>query len=533
MQQLVSLWRALSPARRAAAIGVTVAVFGAVLLIARMAAQPSMALLYAGLEDGAAGEVVRALEARGVPFEIRNGSIMVAAAERDQLRMTLAAEGLPANSARGYELLDSLSGFGTTSQMFDAAYWRAKEGELARTILAGAGVSAARVHIANTGTNPFQRDVRPTASVAVTTTAGTLPPEQARAIRYLVASAVPGMAPRDVAVIDGNGGLVPQGDGDSGPGARGEERAVLLRERVLSLVEARVGRGNAVVEVSVETVTEQERIRERRVDPDSRVAISTDTEESSTRSEDTGTGVSVASNLPDGDAAGDERSTSENSETRERVNFEVSETEREILRAPGDIRRLTVAVLVGGMPTTAGEPGFRPMPEEELDALQDLVAAAVGFDEARGDTITIRSLQLADAPMPQAVEASRDWVATLGLDAMRIIQLAVLALVALILGLFVLRPMLTRTSEPAGPGLLASPEPAAPEAGTAPAPLQGEIEDGPFELPDLPAIGDAALSGEAVGESSPVDRLRGLIDERREETMEILSRWLEDEREDA
>ena len=116
----------------------------------------------------AAGDVVRALEQRGATFDVRGGSIFVDSSQRDELRMTLASEGLPANSTSGYELLDSLSGFGTTSQMFDAAYWRAKEGELARTIVASSQFAMARVHIASTGSNPFQRGITPKASVSVT-----------------------------------------------------------------------------------------------------------------------------------------------------------------------------------------------------------------------------------------------------------------------------------------------------------------------------------------------------------------------------
>ena len=93
-----------------------------------------MAMLYSGLDATAAGEVVAELEAEGVAFEVDGAAILVDAAARDRIRMQLAAKGLPAGGPAGYEILDSLSGFGTTSQMFDAAYWRAKEGELARTI---------------------------------------------------------------------------------------------------------------------------------------------------------------------------------------------------------------------------------------------------------------------------------------------------------------------------------------------------------------------------------------------------------------
>lgn len=542
MQQFLSLWRALSPLRRAVAIGAAVAVFAGVLAMARMAAQPAMSLLYAGLEEAAAGEVVRALEARGAVFEVRGDSIFVAARDRDELRMTLAGEGLPAISAQGYELLDSLSGFGTTSQMFDAAYWRAKEGELARTILSSPDIASARVHIANTGATPFRRDLRPTASVAVTARAGGVAPEQARAFRYLVASAVPGMAPDDVAVIDGEGRLIGESESPQTGGADAEARAALLRERVLRLVEARVGRGNAVVEVAVETVTEQETIRERLVDPESRVAIAMDTEESSSRSEDAGGGVTVASNLPDGDAAAGDSRTSTDSETRERINYEVSQTEREVLRGPGAIRRLTVAVLVGAPPPSDNMAGdATPLSEGEIESLRELVAAAVGFEAARGDAITIRAMPLAETQTIPGTAPAPDWITALALDPMRLAQLAVLALVTLVLALFVLRPMFARPPRPtdldAGPEAAALLTTPGTEPATPPAALDGVVESGPFDATTLgdatrPRAGESGVAAASDDEHTPpVDRLRALIDERREETMEILSSWLDDERE--
>lgn len=128
MQNVLATWSALDLRRRIIIIGATVAMFAAVLALGRIAGQTQMALLYAGLEPASAGEVVAALEQRGVAHEVRGDSIFVDAAQRDGLRMALASEGLPTAGGGGYELLDSLSGFGTTSQMFDAAYWRAKGG---------------------------------------------------------------------------------------------------------------------------------------------------------------------------------------------------------------------------------------------------------------------------------------------------------------------------------------------------------------------------------------------------------------------
>ena len=540
MNQVLSSWNALGGRQRMIVIGATVAVMVAVLGLTRLASAPNMALLYAGLENQAAGDVVKALEARGVQYDVRAGAIMVPESERDALRLTLASEGLPANGGQGYELLDGLSGFGTTSQMFDAAYWRAKEGELARTIVANPHIATARVHIANSSANPFQRDVTPTASISVTTTGAVLSAVQARALKFLVASAVPGLVPENVAVIDGKGGLIGAED-KIGGGVTADDRAAALRDRVQRLMEARVGTGNAVVEVSVATVTETELIRERSFDPEGRVIISTDTEERTDRSENKGGGdVTVASNLPDGDAGGGpDSSTTSKAETRERVNFEVSETTREITRQPGAIKRLTVAVLVNGTYVTAvdGTQEFVPLPDVELEALRELVASAVGFDESRGDQITLRSLPferpegLGTGPLEPGLFAG-------SIDTMRLIQMGVLSLVALILGLFVLRPILSRGGEvgaaPAGGAL---PAPGGPN--DLAEPLVGEIEpEGGFD--NLPVLADGPdFSGmgmvefDTPAEEDPVDRLRNLIDARKTETVEILRSWLEDDKEGA
>ncbi len=545
MQQLLNVWNGLTPVRKLIAIGATVGMFLAILAMTRMVAAPSMSLLYAGLESQAAGEVVRSLEARGVAFEVRGGSIFVDSDQRDQLRMTLASEGLPANSSGGYELLDSLSGFGTTSQMFDAAYWRAKEGELARTIVSSPHIQSARVHIAHGGSNPFQRGVTPTASVSVTPLGGDITAAQAKALKYLVASAVAGLAAEDVAVIGSNGSLLGMAE-EPAQGNAGDNRSDRLKEKVERLLEARVGVGNAVVEVSVETVNQSEAIRERRFDPEGRVAISTDTEETSNASSQSAQGqVTVASNLPDGDAAGGDGSSSQNSQTRERVNYEVSETEREIVRAPGSIRRLSVAVLVNGTEVT-GENGLKslqPRGEEELSALQELVSSAVGFDEARGDVITIKSMGLQTVE-PMGTEVSKSLIDGLNFDLMSAIQIAVLALVTLILGLFVVRPVISGAARESGAGVPALPPAEDETSGENGSDLALPNFAGGFDeggaLPDLNMnspmgndFPDIPMLGGGGGGGDPAERLRSMIEERQSETVEILRGWLEEKEEVA
>lgn len=545
MQKIVKLWRAFDTRRRIVVIGAAAVMFWAVLALARMAAQPGLALLYAGLDNSAAADVVAALEQAGVTYDVRGSAIYVDAAQRDALRMTLAGEGLPGSSVKGYELLDGLSGFGTTSQMFDAAYWRAKEGELARTIVTHPAISAARVHISATGANPFQRDVKPSASVSITAARGSISAKHARALQFLVASAVAGLRPEDVSVIDADGGLI--GVADQVPDETGDTRAALLRQRAERLLAARVGPGNAVVEVSVETVMQTESIRERRLDPETRVAISTDAEERTKSDSGTAGGdVTVASNLPDGGAAQPGTSTSAANETRERVNYEVSSTEREITHAPGAIRRLSVAVLVNGTLTTGsdGVSTFQPRPDEELVALRDLVASAVGFDETRGDVITVRTMQFESVePVGTLVESGL--FDRLALDAMSLIEAGVLASVVLILGLFVLRPLLMRpvaapVAQIAGPARTPAEAVAAPTGrDEEPKALTGEIDEGDFDasrlsvLPDTPGAKVPKRARAALERSSedPVVRLRNLIGERQQETVEILRHWLEGEEE--
>lgn len=527
MQNLISLWQTLDLRRRMFIVGATVAMFVAILALSRMASTPGMSLLYAGLSNAAAGEVVAALDQRAVTYEVRGDSIFVDDSQRDSLRMTLAAEGLPANGGSGYELLDNLSGFGTTSQMFDAAYWRAKEGEMARTILANPEVRAARVHIAQAPAQPFQRDINPTASVTITSLSGALSPVQARAIRHLVAAAVPGMRVDDVSVIDTISGLIASETDTLPPDAAAESRALAIKQNVERLLAARVGAGKAIVEVAVDVVTERELLTERSFDPQGRVAISSESQQKSGSSTEPAGDVTVASNLPDGNAASGGAGKSETSESRETVNYEVSETNREIVREPGSVRKLSVAVLIDGQTVTApdGSQTQEPRSEEELAVLRELVASAVGLDETRGDVLTLKSLTfMTDPAAGELVEAG---MFSAPLDLMSLIQMAVLAGVALVLGLFVLRPMLSparRPAELAPPNLpLALPG----TVGSGPV-LTGEIADDSDGRPMALLPSD---DGEAQPALDPVARLRRLIEERQAESVEILRGWMELEEE--
>lgn len=550
MQNVMSVWSGLDARRRVIIILAVVTVFASVLLLSRMASSPSMSLLYAGLEPNAAGEVVSSLEAQGQSYEVRGSSIYVPSNRRDELRLTLASSGLPANGGAGYELLDSLTGFGTTSQMFDAAYWRAKEGELARTIVASPFVRSARVHISNQTGQPFLRNQQISGSVFVTPTNDPISQSQARALTFLVASAVTGLSTGSVSVIDAVSGTMIASD-DTSSGIEGSgDREAQIKQSVERLLEAYVGPGGAVVEVNLETETSSESITERRFDPESRVAISTDTEERTESSQGNGANdVTVASNLPDGDAAGGgQNSSSQNSESRERVNFEVSETQREIVRAPGAVKRLSVAVLVDGVETTdaTGASQWQPRSEEQLSSLRELVSSAVGLNEERGDSLTLKSMQFETIASPEGTFAEASFLDKFPIDVNMVIQMVVLAVVAIAIGLFVIRPILTSpTRQTAGSLPVAGPEGAPlgipleqPEADSLAAVLPSELaslnsvaslDDFDFSLGDDAAVGDLpALSTQS---DDPVTRLRQMIEDRQDETVEVLRGWIEETKE--
>ncbi|MEY8842101.1 flagellar M-ring protein FliF C-terminal domain-containing protein, partial [Cribrihabitans sp. XS_ASV171] len=213
-----------------------------------------------------------------------------------------------------------------------------------------------------------------------------------------------------------------------------------------------------------------------------------------------------------------------------RVNYEVSETELEILRVPGAIKRLSVAVLVDGIRGTGadGTATVEPRPEGEMQALRELVESAVGYDAERGDMITLKSMDLPTVA-PQGTAATASIWPNMIFDPISLIQMATLALVTLVLGLFVIRPMLARPSS--DPIRLPPGDPTSDEATPSAQVLMGEIqnEDGSFGNPAQTAI-PAIANGN--GEDA-VARLRAMIGDKQEETVEILRSWLEDREEKA
>lgn len=525
MNQFLTTWKNLDVQRRIVLLGAIGLTFLAVLSLAQIATRPGMALLYSGLDPAAAGEVVGSLEQMNVEAEIRGDAIFVPEDARDRVRLALARDGLPRQGQAGYELLDSISGFSATSDMFNAAYWRAKEGELARTILASPGVRSARVHIAVPNRRPFARQsAQTTASVTVTMSGGTVTVGQATAIRYLTALAVADLNPDQVAIIDSRAGMILAPGSESAiasAASQAAEREAKLKSEIEELLAARVGRDKARVSVAVETDREAETTTERVIKPDSRVTLHSDTEEISDSAQGSNGAVTVASNLPTGDAGNDNSRQSARTETRERVNYDYSEVRRETSRAAGAIRRISVAVLVDGINQidANGESVWQERPEEELEALRTLVIAAVGFDEERGDVVTVDSMAFQPDATPGASIEISPIMRFVERNALTLIQLVVLGGVAMILGLTVVRPLLSR---PPANTTAASDLP--PGAITLSTDEMGNAVITPDQLSSALA---PQLDEESI-ESGFDDQLRTLAADQPDQTAEMLKVWLEE-----
>lgn len=502
MERLASNWRALSTTKQAIALASALAVALAIYFLAQVASRPPMALLYSGLDPQSAGEVVTALESKGVKSEVRGDAIYVPKDRRDSIRLELAGDGLPKQGQAGFEILEKLNGFATTSDMFDAAYWRAEEGELARTIVATPGVKSARVHLAVPKSLPFARNgAAPSASVTVTMTRGILTREQAQSISFIVALAVPALSIDRVAVIDSSVGVIlaPGTGGATAEAAAVENsREAMIEKNLIGLLEARVGSGNARVNVAVEINNDKETLVERILDPKQRAM----TERAAIERNERGTVggiVSVASNLPEGEASSNATPDSSSSnETNETTRFEVSETRRERIMEPGSIKRIQVAVLLNDIAPPAadaeeGSPAPEPVKrsEQELKALERLVAAAVGFNAERGDVISIESMAF-DRSAPDGTEAvKKDVMDYIADNLFGLLQLIIPALVALILSLFVLKPILT--SRPAGAEIVNVPALMSPAPSASPA-LASPQSNTPLEVLQRVAAENAVVS---------------------------------------
>jgi len=501
---------------------------------------PGMQPLYGSLEPADSTQIVNVLQQRGIPYErAQNGAqILVPGDQVAQIRMSLAAEGLPGSGTLpGNELFDNTTAIGSTNFLQNVNLRRALEGELARTIKGLTIVQAARVHLVLPQRQLFSREKQEsTASVALKLrSAGGLNAEQISAIQHLVAAAVPELKPERVSIIDDRGNLLARGDDQNTEAERGrglEERRIQFEHRkareLTELLERQVGIGKVKVTVNADLDFDHVSTTEEIYDPDGQVVRSTNTtEQQSTSEENEGNEqVSVATNLPDGlgNEGGGPASTTRETRTEETTNFDISKKVVSHERESGAVKRLTVAVLVDGITEVVkGEQVYKDRPPQEMEQLAKLVSASVGFNPARGDTVEVINMRFADV----SVETEEPLELFFGFgknDLLKIAEVFVLAVLGILVILLVVRPLVARAFE-ALPAVAAAAEQRLLEEQAAAAALAAPVEGPPAmedqfeELIDIDRV-------EGRVRASSVKKVGEIVEKHPEEALSIIRNWL-------
>lgn len=444
-------------ARLAAMLAVTLALVGFFGFVMLKVSQPQMSVLFSDLSSTDVNAILKDLDARGVKYELRGDgqTVLVDKAAVPRLRLDLAGKGIPAGGGVGYEIFDKGDAFSSTSFVQNINHLRALEGELSRTIRSISRVQSARVHLVIPEKRLFERDREaPRASIALKL-AGELDAAQVRAVRHLVASAVDGLKPDRVSIVDERGRLLADGaQGENGLAGLGmDERQTAIEKRlkmqVEDIVASVVGQGRARVQVSAQLDANRVESRSETFDPESKVIRSSQNRtENATTSEQNGA-VTVGNELPgaqQGQAQPAPRDVSAKNE--EVVNYEISRTTRTEVLEGGRVKKLSVAVLVDGAysRSPAGEVAYQPRPSEELERIGQLVRTAIGFDQARGDKVEVVNLRFAEAPAApiDAVEQSlvQQLLAFTKEDVVRMVEIAVIVLLTLMVLMTVVKPLL-------------------------------------------------------------------------------------------
>jgi flagellar M-ring protein FliF len=438
---LLSLWRQLGLNQRVSlGLAALVVVAGMAGLFA-WSRQPEYQLLYGRLGDKDAATIISQLQAENIPHTVGAGgtSVYVPADQVYRLRMDLASKGVPTGDGVGFEIFDK-GQFGLSDFVQRTNFVRALQGELSRTIAQLQGVTSARVMIVQPESRLLLTDqsVKPSASVFIELSQNRLEPEQVNAIRNLVANAVQGLVPDQVAVVDNHGHVLSQ-ELKEDPLLSTASSQMRYRQqvedyfakKVESMLAPVVGAGQAVVRVSAEIDSESTTQTAEKFDPESAVIRSqTTTEDTSNTSEARSSGaVGVTANVPDKTqptAAEANRPISNSDQDRKShtTNYEINRVTTNTVRNPGSIRSLTAAVFVaqrsGPAPADpAGTPGgtAAPVPlkrtPQEMDDLRKIVANALGLKATPGQPLeSLVSLEevpfQADPALHQIQETEND-----------------------------------------------------------------------------------------------------------------------------
>jgi len=561
-----SFIRAMGYARLTAIAAVTGLVAAILIFLMVWSGSPNMALLYADLDLVDASQIVEELETADIAYrQNRDGTaIFVPEADVFSLRMRFAGEGLPARGIVGYDVFDNQSALGATSLVQNVNLKRALEGELSRTISSLSNIRAARVHLVLAERVRFSNDAtQPSASITVSPQRGDLARNEVQAIQHLVASAIQGLSPSRVAVIDEMGNLLATGSGDSAGGMAGasDDRQSgfenTIRQRIEDILTGVVGPNAARVGVTADMDFSRTVVESQTFDPENQVVRSSHLVEGAQEDTDAApaNAVSVGAELPEASqsttATGSSNTESSLDET---ITYDNSRTVSTVVQDGGRLLRLSVAVAVDGVHVTdaEGNVDFTPRSDAEIAQITALVRTAMGFDETRGDQLEVLGTRFTRTPIvipdveePGLLDLDR-------LELVRIVEVVIFALIAILTIFFVFRPIMRRLfTEPdqaalmqqaanhaaisaAGAPQLPAPDGTMPVAqpGAAPqvvAAQQAQIAQAVAAGPGLPmpqhsSIDISQVEGQ-VKESS-IKKVGEIVTQHPDESVAILRSWL-------
>ena len=481
-ERLWNGFRELPPARQLLLVLIVSGATAALVAGYVWSQEPDMQVLFSHLAAEDAGAIVTKLKEQKIPYTLEgNGAtIMVPSDKVHELRMQLASQSLPQGGGVGFEIFDRTT-VGMTDFVQKLNYRRALQGELARTIGQLAEVERARVHLVVPERSLFadQRE-RSRASVVLTLRGGkTLAPGQIQGIAHLVASSVEGLQPQEVTVVDSHGQILSQPAGDpSGQqtGAYADAKQAVekdLESRVQSMLERVVGRGKAVVRVSSVLDLRKVERTEESYDPNVQVVRSENRsqEKTSAKEEAEGGIAGTTSNLPDKKTAitaGGSTNTAARSNAT--INYEINKSTSRIIEPVGTLKRLSAAVLVDGTyEVAAGKDGkssrkYIARAEEEMKKLEDLVKKAVGYSEERGDQVQVLNVAFDASAADDGAQGTEAAASNPMMG--QYIRYGMFGLLALLVVLFVVRPMIK---------LLSAPPPVSPNIGFPPGTLPATV----------------------------------------------------------
>jgi len=438
-------------------VGATVA---SMVFMLSWAQKAPLQILYSNVNEVDSGLMIQKLKELKVPYKVEGGGIYVPSDKVYELRLQLAAQGLPQGGGIGFEIFDKTS-FGTSDFVQKLNYRRALQGELSRTIQALAEIESCRVHLAVPEKNFFQeKESKTSASVMLKLKSGrTLSKNQVQGIVHLVSSSVEGLSPQEVTVIDNRGGMLtrPVQDGDAQVSnnqlelQRAYEKEV--ESSVIKILEPVAGKDKVKVKVSAALDFTRTEKTEEKFDPNGQVVRSEQKNQEKSMSGAAGGGgvPGTTSNLPNKKSAQTAPSGSGGASTQKQsevINYEVSKVVNRVISPSQELKKLSVAVLVDGsysLPQGSKAKKYSARTEEELKRFEELVKKAVGFSSERGDEVRVVNMPFETVAVEELPDSGRDYWPLL-LSAARYLG-PILAF--MVVFLFVLKPLTKELLAPA------------------------------------------------------------------------------------